>query len=192
MEIIKKRRVSLSSLSAGNMPAGLESDPRTERKPELFQKDRDRAKNESFAIGLAGRKSHLLPKIGDARKKLFHQAFHRWWSKLPLSSLFQSIFHLCFPLRSKASYCFPHHWGLRTGPRKANYWACSLFLLIPLFESIPHFSSYPSAFSCAGQPSEALFELPSDIACCERSRNGFTGPVQLVLSLWLRLWFTWD
>lgn len=105
--------------------------------------------------------------------------FHRWWSKLPLSSLFQSIFHLCFPLRSKASYCFPHHWVLRTGPRKALYWACSLFLLIPLFESIHHFSSYPSAFSCAGQPSEALFELPSDIACCERSRNGFTGGCSL-------------
>lgn len=31
------------------------------------QEERDRAKNESFAIGLAGRKSHLLPKIGGAR-----------------------------------------------------------------------------------------------------------------------------
>lgn len=57
------------------MPAAFESDPRTERKrkPELFQKNRDRAKNEAFAIGLAGRKSHLLPKIGGARKRLFHQ-----------------------------------------------------------------------------------------------------------------------
>lgn len=50
-------------------------------------------------------------------------------------------------------------------PAKALYWACSLFLLKALFEEIPHFSSYPSA----GQPSEALLELPSDIACCERS-----------------------
>lgn len=35
---------------------------------------------------------------------------HRWWSKLPLSSLFQSIFHLCFP---KASYCFPHQFEVK-------------------------------------------------------------------------------
>jgi hypothetical protein len=28
--------------------------------------------------------------------------FHQWWSKLPLSSLFQSIWNLCFPLSSKA------------------------------------------------------------------------------------------
>lgn len=97
MEIIKKRRVSLSSLSAGNMPAGLESDPRTERKPELFQKDRDRAKNESFAIGLAGRKSHLLPKIGDARKKLFHQD--------PVPSTDSGVSFLCPLSSSRSSTC---------------------------------------------------------------------------------------
>ena len=39
------------------MPAGSESDPRTERKPECFQKDRDRENQLAFAIDLAGRKS---------------------------------------------------------------------------------------------------------------------------------------
>jgi len=36
-------RVSFQVVSAGAIAAGSESDPRTERKPELFQKDRDRA-----------------------------------------------------------------------------------------------------------------------------------------------------
>lgn len=81
-----------------------------------------------------GRKSHLFPNKDRGRKKKVVSSgsgpFHRWLSKLPLSSLFQSIFHLRFPLRSKASYCFPHHWVLRTGPCKALYWACSLFFFI--------------------------------------------------------------
>lgn len=183
-------RVSLSSLSAGNMPAGFESDPRTERKPKLFQKDRDRAKNESFAIGLAGRKSHLLPKIGGARKKWFHQD--------PVPSTDGGVSFLC-PLSSgnrgsgtcaslfllikkKASYCFrfPHcfkessefdlcpakpYTYTYTYTYKLGYlFFIEIFLfLFFVFESIPHFSSYPSAFSCAGQPSEALFELEFSI-----------------------------
>lgn len=79
------------------MLAGLESDPRTERKPELFQKDRDRAKNESFAIGLAGRKSHLLPKIGGERKKLFHQD--------PVPSTDGGVSFLCPLSSSRSSTC---------------------------------------------------------------------------------------
>jgi len=176
--------VSLSSCIGWQyaIAAGSSSPPRTEIKPELFQKDRDRAKNDSFAIGLAGRKSHLLPKIGGARKKWFHQdpvpSTDGWVSFL--CPLFQSIFHLRFPLRSKASYCFPHHWGLRTGPCKANLLGLfPVFIETTFFINLPHFSSYPSAFSCAGQPDEALFELPSDIACCERYRNGLTGGCSL-------------
>lgn len=75
--------VSLSSCIGWQyaIAAGSESPPRTEIKPELFQKERDRAKNESFAEekSLASR----LEKVVSSGSG----PFHRWLSKLPLSSL---------------------------------------------------------------------------------------------------------
>ena len=196
-------RVSLSSLSAGNMPAGFESDPRTERKPELFQKDRDRAKNESFAIGLAGRKSHLLPKIGGARKKWFHQD--------PVPSTDGGVSFLC-PLSSSLSSTCASLLGRKqatafltteyselvpakpytyTGLVPCFYWYHFLFLnqsptslailllSLVLASLLKLFLNYSKIWHCL------LWKI-------KKWLYRWVLPVQLVLSLWLRLWFTWD
>lgn len=95
-----------------------------------------------------------------------YSQFPKMWLKENIKWLFSSNFSEFLSEKWKSIWFFP----------------CYLMDVYQEEDKLPQNFDHPSAFSCAGQLPDTLFEL---FSCCERSRNCF--PVGCPLSNWFPL-----